>query len=103
LVNKDNLIHGTNERALLNIDFQNYYFALLFTVTGGAYYLNTHGRNPLESLKTIREIIAEPSRLALDFDCHAYRTERIQEALESYERDGAEEIVQTVKRINGVP
>ena len=101
LVNKENLIQGKRERALLNIDFQNYYFALLFTVTGGAYYLNTANRTPLESLKTLREIIAEPSDLALDFDCHAYRTERVSEALKKIESDRPEEILTTVKRFEG--
>jgi hypothetical protein len=103
LVNRENLIHGTSERALLNIDFQNYLFALLFGITGGAYYLNTAKRTPKESLKILQEIITEPSTLALDFDCHAYLTDRIKEALESYRRDRAEEMVQIDRRFNGVP
>ena len=51
LVNKENLIDHKGERALLNIDFQNYYFATLFAVTGGAYYLNTANRTPAQSLE----------------------------------------------------
>lgn len=101
LVNKENLIESKKERALLNIDFQNYYFALLFTVTGGAYYLNTAQRTPLESLQTLREIINEPSLLALDFDCHAYRAGRISEAFKKSETDNPTEVVQTTKRFNG--
>jgi len=98
LVNKENLVQGKSERALLNIDFQNYYFALLFAVTGGAYYLNTANRTPLESLKSLREIISEPSELALDFNCHAYRTERISETLEKQEKDNLKEFIQTIQR-----
>lgn len=101
LVNKENLVGGKGERATLNIDFQNYYFARLFTVTGGAYYLNTDNRKPSKSLKTLREIIAEPSTLALDFDCEIYRTERVSEALKRQDRERLEETHFTLKRFHG--
>jgi hypothetical protein len=101
LVNKENLINQKGVRALLNIDFQNYNFAKLFAVTGGAYYLNTANRTPTESLKTLREIIGEPSSLALHFDPHIYRTERIEEAIRKYESETPEEALLTSKRFMG--
>jgi hypothetical protein len=102
LVNKENLTDQKGERALLNIDFQNYYFAMLFAVTGGAYYLNTANRTPTESLKTLKEIIAEPSSLALYFDPHIYKTKRVEEALKRCERETPEEALLTSKRFMGI-
>ena len=101
LVNRENLIDHKGERAILNIDFQNYYFATLFAVTGGAYYLNTANRTPAQSLKTLEEIIAEPSSLALHFDPHVYRTKRIEEALIRCAKEMADEVVATTKRFMG--
>jgi len=101
LVNKENLIAHKGERALLNIDFQNYYFATLFAVTGGAYYLNTANRTPAQTLETLKEIIAEPSSLALHFDPHVYRTKRIEEALTRCAKEMPDEMVATTKRFMG--
>jgi hypothetical protein len=101
LVNKENLIDQRGERALLNIDFQNYNFAKLFAVTGGAYYLNTANRTPAESLKTLKGIIAEPSSLALHFDPHIYRTKRIEESIRRSEMETPEESLLTSKRFMG--
>jgi hypothetical protein len=101
LVNKENLINHKGERALLNIDFQNYYFATLLSVTGGAYYLNTASRTPAESLKTFKEIITEPSSLALHFDPGVYRTKRIEDALMRCAKDTPDEVVATTKRFMG--
>jgi len=101
LVNGENLIRQKGERALLNIDFQNYSFAKLFAVTGGAYYLNTANRSPAESLKTLKDIITEPSSLALYFDPHIYRTKRIEESIRRTEREAPEESLLTSKRFMG--
>ena len=101
LVNKENLSDHKGERALLNIDFQNYYFATLFSVTGGAYYLNTANRSPVESIKALKDIIAEPSSLALHFDPHVYRTKRIEESLERCAKEKPSEVVATTKRFMG--
>jgi hypothetical protein len=101
LVNRENLIDHKGERALLNIDFQNYYFATLFAVSGGAYYLNTANRTPAQTLKTLKEIIAEPSSLALHFDPHVYRTKRIEEALTRCAKEIPDEVVATTKRFMG--
>lgn len=101
LVNKENLIEHKGDRALLNIDFQNYYYATLLAVTGGAYYLNTAKRTPAQSLKTLEEIITEPSALALHFDPHIYRTKRIEEALARCATDYPDEMVATTKRFMG--
>ncbi len=101
LVNGENLIRQKGERALLNIDFQNYSFAMLFAVTGGAYYLNTAGRSPAESLKALTDIINEPSSLALHFDPHIYRTKRIEESIRKAEREAPEESLLTSKRFMG--
>ena len=101
LVNKENLIEHKGERALLNIDFQNYYFANLFAVTGGAYYLNTANKTPAESLKALKEIVVEPSSLALHFDPGVYRTKRIEEALMRCAEETPEEVVATTKRYMG--
>ncbi|GEM_PF-2535800 len=101
LVNKENLIDHKGERALLNIDFQNYFYATMFAVTGGATYLNTAGKTPAQSLKTLETIIAEPSSLALHFDPHVYRTKRIEEAFTRCARDQADEMVATTKRFMG--
>jgi hypothetical protein len=101
LVNKENLINHKGERALLNIDFQNYYFATLLSVTGGAYYLNTANRTPAESLKALKEIINEPSALALHFDPGVYRTKRIEDALMKCAKDTPDEVVATTKRFMG--
>ena len=101
LVNKENLINHKGERALLNIDFQNYYFATLLSVTGGAYYLNTANRTPAQSLKTLKEIITEPSSLALHFDPGVYRTKRIEGALMKCAKDTPGEVVATTKRFMG--
>ena len=101
LVNKENLIDHRGERALLNIDFQNYYFATLFSVTGGAYYLNTANKTPAQSLETLKAIIAEPSSLALHFDPGVYRTKRIEEALSRCAKETPDEVVATIKRFMG--
>lgn len=101
LVNKENLIDQKGGRALLNIEFQNYNFAKLFAVTGGAYYLNTANRTPAQSLKTLKEIIAEPSWLALHFDPHIYRTKRIEEAIRRCETETPGEALLTCKRFMG--
>jgi hypothetical protein len=101
LVNKENLIDHKGERALLNIDFQNYYFATLFSVTGGAYYLNTANKTPHQSLETLKEIIAEPSCLALHFDPGVYRTKRIEETLSRCAKETPHEVVTTTKRFMG--
>jgi len=101
LVNKENLMAHKGERALLNIDFQNYYFATLFAVTGGAYYLNTANRTPAQSLETLKEIIAEPSSLALHFDPHVYLTNRVEEALRKCARNMPDEALATAKRFMG--
>jgi hypothetical protein len=101
LVNKENLIDHKGERALLNIDFQNYYFATLFAVTGGAYYLNTADKTPMQSFETLKEIIAEPSSLALHFDPGVYRTKRIEETLAGCAKDTPGEVVATTKRFMG--
>jgi hypothetical protein len=101
LVNKENLMDHKGERALLNIDFQNYYFATLFAVTGGAYYLNTANRTPAQSLETLKEIIAEPSSLALHFDPHVYLTNRVEEALRRCAREMPDETLATAKRFMG--
>ena len=101
LVNKENLMEHKGERALLNIDFQNYYFATLFAVTGGAYYLNTAHRTPAQSLETLKEIIAEPSSLALHFDPHIYLTTRVEEALRRCAREMPDEALAIAKRFMG--
>ncbi|MDO8491908.1 MAG: hypothetical protein Q7T04_07845 [Dehalococcoidia bacterium] len=101
LVNKENLIDHKGERALLNIDFQNYFFATLFAVTGGAYYLNTANKTPAQSLKALEEIVAEPSCLALHFDPYVYRTRRIEEAFMKCSKESPEEVVATLKRFMG--
>lgn len=101
LVNKENLTAHKGERALLNIDFQNYYFATLLAVTGGAYYLNTAGRTPRQSLGSLKQIIAEPSQLALHFDPHVYKTKRIEEALLRRSTDYADEVLTTTRRFTG--
>ncbi len=85
----------------MNIDFQNHYFATLFAVTGGAYYLNTAQRTPAQTLETLEEIIAEPSSLALHFDPHVYRTKRIEEALVRCAKEMPDEMVATIKRFMG--
>jgi hypothetical protein len=101
LVNKENLVHQRGERALLNIDFQNYYSASLFAVTGGAYYLNTAGRTPAQSLETLKEIISEPSSLALHFDPHVYRTHRVEDALRKHAKEIPGEVLATARRFMG--